>query len=112
MSLPVRCAAALAAASVAAGVGATPAAAEPFPPVSGNRSASSTISDLQAKGYGVQINWTNGYDAKPLSECLVTGVNDPSHGELPPGTFTTVYVDVTCPNGDDAPSFGVGVGIG
>ena len=99
-------------ATLAIGVGAPRATADPFPPVSSNQSASTTISDLQAKGYDVQINWTTGYDTKPLSDCWVTGVNDPSHGELAPGTFTTVYVDVACPNGDDGPSFGVGVGIG
>ena len=61
----------------------------------------------------MQINWVNGFDTKPLSDCSVTGVNNP--GDMTPteGTFTTVYVDVACPNGDgDRGSFDFGVGIG
>lgn len=88
------------------------ASADPFAPVSGGESASTTIDDLQAQGYNVQINWTTGYDTKSLSECWVTGVDNPSHEAPTAGTFTTVYVDVACPNGDDGPSFGGGVGIG
>lgn len=89
-----------------------PAMSDSFSPVAGGRSASATIEDLQAEGYDVRINWTTGFDTKPLTECWVTGVNNPSHEAPTEGVFTTIYVDVACPNGDDGPSFGVGVGIG
>jgi len=81
------------------------------PPVASSGPADATINDLKAQGYNVQINWVNGFDTKPLSECWVTGVNNP--GNTPPsaGTFTTVYVDVACPNGDDD-GFGITGGIG
>lgn len=63
-------------------------------------SASEVISNLQAEGYLVQINWTNGFDTKPLDLCWVTNVNNP--GNFKPGgtTAATVYVDVQCPNHD------------
>jgi hypothetical protein len=107
-------AALLAAGAVSAIVVAPLAAADPFPPVGSGQSASAAIDDLQAEGYDVRINWTTGYDTKPLSECWVTGVNNPSHEAPTEGTFTTVYVDVACPNGDDGSGFtgGVGIGIG
>ena len=79
----------------------------------GGRAADSVVADLQAQGYNVSINWVNGFDTKPLSECWVTGVNNP--GDIAPtsGTFTTVYVDVACPNGDGGDGgFGIGAGIG
>ena len=82
------------------------AAAEPS-----GQQASTTIDDLQAQGYNVQINWVNGFDTKPLSQCWVTGVNNPGETAPTPGTFTTVYVDVACPNGDDG-GFGFTAGIG
>jgi hypothetical protein len=90
------------------------AAADPFPPPGGGgRSADATIDDLEAQGYDVTINWTTGYDTKPLADCWVTGVNNPSHEAPTEGSFTTVYVDVACPNGDDSSfSGGVGIGIG
>ena len=70
------------------------------------------IADLQNKGYLVQINWTNGFNTKPLDQCTVTNVNNPSSDPPKPGD--TVYVDVRCPNHDydDGGSFGVGIGIG
>ncbi|MGH3645419.1 MAG: hypothetical protein ACRDUX_41140 [Mycobacterium sp.] len=102
----------LAAGAMAAIVVAPLAAADPFPPAGNGQSASATIDDLQAKGYDVRINWTTGYDTKPLSECWVTGVNNPSHEAPTEGSFTTVYVDVACPNGDDGSGFTGGVGIG
>ena len=104
-------------ASVALVLSASPfaphASAEPLPPTMGSQPASAVVDDLEAQGYNVQINWTTGYDTKPLSQCWVTGVNNP--GSMPPSedTFTTVYVDVACPNGDDGGfSGGVGIGIG
>lgn len=62
--------------------------------------ADEVISDLESQGYTVQINWTNGFDTKPLSECWVTGVNNPGNQQPGPTTFVTVYVDVACPNHD------------
>ena len=63
-------------------------------------SASDVINNLQAEGYLVNINWTNGFDTKPLELCWVTGINNP--GNIKPGgpTAATVYVDVQCPNHD------------
>lgn len=62
--------------------------------------ADEVISDLESQGYTVQINWTNGFDTKPLSECWVTGINNPGNQTPGPTTFVTVYVDVACPNHD------------
>lgn len=75
--------------------------------------ADAAVAALQAQGYNVQINWVTGYDTKPLSDCRVTSVNDPGHLAPTDGSFTTVYVDVACPNGDDGGfNFGGGIGIG
>jgi hypothetical protein len=102
-----------AAASTAAMICGPSAAADPMSPVSSNGPADAVIRDLQAQGYNVQINWVSGFDTKPLSECRVTGVNDPGDTPPSPDTFTTVYVDVACPNHDDGGGgFGFGVGIG
>lgn len=98
--------------AAASGVASAPvAAAEPFPPVTGGQSASAVIDDLEDQGYDVRINWLTGYDTKPLTECRVTGVNDPGNVAPSVDVLTTVYVDVVCPNGDDG-GFGFGVGIG
>ena len=61
-------------------------------------SAADVINNLQSEGYLVHINWTNGFDVKPLDVCWVTGVNNP--GNFKPGgpVAATVYVDVQCPN--------------
>lgn len=93
-----RCLAALLIASAAA-------AAIAAAPPAGADGADGVISDLQAKGYDVQINWVNGFDTEPLSICTVTGVNNPNHraGMKAGGT---VYVDVTCPNHPDEDGFG------
>ncbi|MBJ7340355.1 hypothetical protein [Mycolicibacterium sp.] len=107
--------AAVLAAVVALGIGSAVAdgpVAAADPSVSGG-SASTVVDDLESQGYNVQINWVNGFDTKPLAQCWVTRVNNP--GDIAPteGTFTTVYVDVACPNGDGGGGdFGVGVGIG
>ena len=93
-------------------IAAPPATADPFPPAAGGQSASAVIDDLKAQGYNVQINWTTGYDTKPLSDCWVTGVNNPSHAAPTEGMFPTVYVDVACPNGNDGSGFTGGVSIG
>jgi len=91
----------------AAAVGMTCTAAFAFTPSAGadtystQGSAADVINNLQSKGYLVQINWTNGFDTKPLDLCWVTGVNNP--GNIKPGGpgSPTVYVDVQCPNHDD-----------
>ena len=64
-------------------------------------SASDVVDNLNAQGYNVEINWTNGVDPKPLSECWVTGINNPGGQKPTKTTFVTVYVDVECPNHDD-----------
>lgn len=81
-------------------------------PTASAAGADVAIADLQNQGYIVQINWINGFNTKPLAECTVTNVNDPSSAPVKPGD--TVYVDVRCPNHDydDGGSFGVGIGIG
>ncbi|KQY07321.1 hypothetical protein ASD37_14875 [Mycobacterium sp. Root135] len=86
-------------------------AAAADPSAFGGRPADTVVADLQAQGYNVSINWVTGYDTKPLSDCRVTGINNP--GDIAPteGTFTTVYVDVACPNGDDG-GFRFGAGLG
>jgi hypothetical protein len=89
------------------------AAAEPVWPVAGAESASATIDDLRAQGYDVQINWVSGVSSVPLSRCTVTAIHNPDHSPESANTFTTVYVDVSCPNPDD--DWGrvdVGVGVG
>jgi hypothetical protein len=88
------------------------AVADPSMPVSSGQSADVVVDDLTAQGYNVQINWVSGFDTKPLSECWVTGINNPGSAPPSPGTFVTVYVDVACPNHDDDGGFGFGGGIG
>lgn len=87
-----------------------PAVADPLP---SGQSAQTVVDDLQAQGFNVQINWLTGYDTKPLSRCKVARINNPGNIAPSENSFTTVYVDVTCPNGDDGGfEFGVGVGLG
>ena len=66
--------------------GAPLAAADPLWPVTGAQSAGVTIDELQPQGYNVQINWISGISSVPLDR-----------------EFSTVYVDVSCPNRDDGP---------
>jgi hypothetical protein len=70
-------------------------------PVDGGESAESVIDDLKAQGYNVVINWLTGYDTVSLSLCTVDNVNNPDDSASSAGTFTTVYVDVSCPNHPD-----------
>ena len=42
-----------------------------------------------------------GYDTVPLWACTASNVDNPNDAPPPPGTFTTVYVDVSCPNHQD-----------
>lgn len=80
-------------------------------PEYGNRSAADTVRELESQGYNVGINWIGGNTTAPLSDCRVSDVHNPDSSPPPPATFTTVYVDVVCPNGDD-PGFGVSAGLG
>ena len=91
----------LAALSVALGGAVTVAAPATAAPVDTGASAQSVIDGLKAEGYNVVINWLTGYDTEPLSVCTVSDVNNPNDAKPPAGTFTTVYVDVSCPNRQD-----------
>lgn len=61
--------------------------------------ADATISDLQAKGYTVHINWLNGA-SESLPFCTVQNVSDPDSTPHAPAA-TTLYVDVSCPDHQD-----------
>lgn len=101
-------------AAVAAIASAPVATAEPLDAVTGSESARAVIDDLTEQGYNVEINWVSGVSSVPLSQCTVNGIHNPDHSAGPPTTFTTVYVDVSCPNHDEGDRFvlegGVGVG--
>ena len=91
----------LAALSIALGGAVTVAAPATAEPEDTGASAQSVIDGLKAEGYNVVINWLTGYDTEPLSVCTVSDVNNPNDTKPPAGTFTTVYVDVSCPNHPD-----------
>ena len=67
----------------------------------GGGNAADAVKELQAEGYSVQVN---GSVTDPLSACVTTGVHGvPTTGSSPgphtgPLSFTTVYVDVSCPD--------------
>jgi hypothetical protein len=42
-----------------------------------------------------------GYDTVPLAVCTVESVDNPDDSKPKPGAFTTVYVNVSCPNHPD-----------
>lgn len=88
------------------------AAAEPVWPVAGAASAAATISDLEDQGYNVQINWVSGQISVSLTQCKVLAIHNPDNSPGSETTFTTVYIDVSCPNRDDDYWGGVGVGVG
>jgi hypothetical protein len=88
------------------------AAAEPVWPVAGAESAAATIADLEAQGYDVQINWVSGVSNVALTQCKVLAIHNPDNSPGSESTFTTVYVDVSCPNRDDDFWGGVGIGVG
>jgi hypothetical protein len=69
-------------------------------PIAAADGADATISNLEAQGYTVQINWVNGFDTEPLAVCTVTGINNPNSSPQPKAS-TTLYVDVSCPNHQD-----------
>ena len=85
--------------------------AKPVWPSAGDQSASSTIDDLKAQGYDVGINWVAGDRNQPLSQCWVSAIHNPNRSAEPPTTFTTVYVDVSCPYDSDS-DFDFGFGFG
>lgn len=60
----------------------------------GSETASDVVQSLKAQGYNVMLN---GSITDPLSECNVTGVHNPDASGRAIG-FTTVYIDVTCPD--------------
>jgi hypothetical protein len=91
-------------------VGGTTVAIAAAPPA-GASGADAVIANLQSEGYDVQINWVNGFDTQQLSDCTVTGVDNPDHSGAAPKPGDTVYVNVTCPNPDEG-GFGFGAGIG
>jgi hypothetical protein len=91
----------LAALSIALGGAVTVSAPATAEPEDTGASAQSVVDGLKADGYNVVINWLTGYDTVPLSVCTVSDVNNPNDAKPPAGTFTTVYVDVSCPNHPD-----------
>lgn len=88
----------LAALSIALGGAVMVAAPATADPVYTGVSAQSVVDGLKAEGYNVVINWLTGYGTMPLSVCTVSNVNNPDDSVPAAGTFTTVYVDVSCPN--------------
>jgi hypothetical protein len=62
----------------------------------GGSNAAETVKALRDMGYNVQVNGTV---SVPLSQCIVTGVHGLANSD--PTVFTTAYVDVSCPSGDD-----------
>ncbi len=83
----VSCAAGVLAAAM---LGSSSAAAAP----TGTESAGDVVASLKALGYNVMLN---GSISEPLSECNVTAVHNPDASGSAIA-FTTVYVDVTCPD--------------
>jgi hypothetical protein len=82
------------AAGAAASIALAPlAGADPALPEPGSEDAGQTITDLQARGYNVQINWDNGLPGTDLSQCWVNSIDQAAAT----GTLKTVYVDVECP---------------
>ena len=75
------------------------ASAEPPPVLPGSGPADLIVNELQALGYTVSINWTNGQDSSPpLSGCRVISFHNPDRSGTSAPQGTTVYVDVLCPN--------------
>lgn len=75
------------------------ASAEPPPVLPGSGPADLIVNELQALGYTVSINWTNGQDSSPpLSGCRVISFHNPDRSGTSAPQGTTVYVDLLCPN--------------
>jgi hypothetical protein len=99
MAVASRCVGSLLAAVIGAMMF-TPAA--PAEPVDTGESAQSVIDNLKSRGcYNVVINWLTGYDTVPLAVCTVESVDNPDDSKPKPGAFTTVYVNLSCPNHPD-----------
>ena len=100
MSRTARFAAPLTLTAIGAALSAAPAAtAEPAPVLPGSGPADLIVNELQALGYTVSINWTNGQDSSPpLSGCRVISFHNPDRSGQSAPQGTTVYVDVVCPN--------------
>ena len=96
---PRRLRACLVAAGVVAAtiVTAPVAAADLVVPTAGSESPGATVKDLKAQGFSVVINYLEGTPDVPLSECHVTGIDNPNAPTADPSTVT-VSVDVACPN--------------
>jgi hypothetical protein len=62
----------------------------------GGSNAADTVKTLRDMGYNGQLN---GMVSGPLSACIATGVHGLANSD--PTTFTTAYVDVSCPSSDD-----------
>jgi hypothetical protein len=111
MSLePIRIVQLLVVAWVCASIAGAPIATADEPRV-GEGSADVTIADLEADGYNVAINWVGGSRNLPLAQCRAVAIHNPDRSGERPQTFTTVYVDVACPD-DDWGDSGIGFGIG
>jgi hypothetical protein len=70
------------------------ALADPALPQPGSEDASATISDLESRGYDVQVQYTNGLPDVDLSQCWVNTINS---NDASAGGLRTVYIDVECP---------------
>lgn len=60
--------------------------------------ADEAISELEDEGYNVQINYVAGNYDTPLALCTATAIHNPARSDSAKKTFTTVYVDVRCPD--------------
>ncbi|MDV3131927.1 hypothetical protein [Mycobacterium sp. 29Ha] len=97
MSLKPRyVAATLLAGGAAASIAVAPIAVAHIPRA-GDQNARDTIAHLEAEGYNVRINWVM-RSLAPLSMCSVNAVRVPDRSRDSAETFTTVYVDVSCPS--------------
>jgi len=85
----------------AAVLGAPDAVADPSEwPQPGSQPADVILMQLERTGYAVGINWIDGGQGEPLSQCRVTGYHAPgSTSESDPASMT-VYMDVICPHDD------------
>jgi hypothetical protein len=97
MSLNAGILTALLAAGTAIAAAPVAGADQPWP-VAGAESAADTISDLEAQGYIVGINWVYGESSVSLYRCRVTGIHNPESAPTTNHQNTTVYVDVDCPD--------------
>jgi hypothetical protein len=77
------------------------AAADPSEwPQPGSQPADVILRELESTGYNVGINWTNNGKGVPLARCQVSGYHAPGVIDAADPAFTTIYVDVVCPDED------------